>query len=257
MKKYFSIYQEYFKTSLSETLSFRLNFSLQVLMNLCFMGTFFFTANFIFNHIESIGFWNKTEFFFFLSFAFAVDQIHYLIFSHNFWGFSEDVRLGLFDFHLLKPVSSLMIVFTRYVAIPALVTVCFSLFLIIYFGSKLSLPIWSWLALPFGLLLSLFFLVGLEIFISMFNFVSVEGTGINQIRLQIQHFCRWPDFIYKNPIRLFLLPFLLITSCPVRFLLNNTYWSWFLIMILGTLVLWVGLFIFWFQSIRFYESPSS
>jgi len=239
-------------------MSFRFNFSLQVLMNLCFMGTFFFTANFIFNHIESIGFWNKHQFFFFLAFAFAVDQIHYLIFSHNFWQFSEDVRLGRFDFHLLKPISSLMIVFTREVAIPALLTIILSLWLLVYFGMQLNLPSTSWFFLPVGLFVSLFFLVGIEILISMFNFITVEGSGINQVRLQLQHFCRWPDFIYKNPMRFILIPLLLITSCPVRFLLQPTiYWSWFVIMIGGTFILWTMIYKIWSKVICVYESPSS
>ena len=257
LKKYFSIYKEYFKTSLSQVISFRFNFSLQVFMNLCFMGTFFFTASFVFDHIEYIGFWNRTEFFFFLSFVFTLDQIHYVSFSHNFWQFSEDVLLGLFDFHLLKPVSSLFIVFTRYLAISGLMTVIFSLILTIYFGLKLDLSIISWLSIPLCLLVSLALLVGIEILLSLFNFITIEGAGINQTRIQLQHFCRWPDFIYKNPLRLFMIPVLAITSFPVRFLLNNSYWSWFLLMILGTLLLWVCISFFWLKSINLYESPSS
>ncbi len=238
-------------------MSFRFNFSLQVFMNLCFMGTFFFISSFIFNHIEHIGFWNQTQFFFFLSFLFALDQIHFVAFSSNFWIFSEDVRLGNLDFHLLKPVSSLFIILTRYISVSGLVTAILPFLLAIYFGWKLNLPLMSWLSLPLCLLVSLSLLLGLEILISMFNFVSIEGSGINQTRLQLQHFCRWPDFIYKDSLRLFMIPMLAITSFPVRFLLDNNYWSWFLFMILGTFLLWILIYFLWLKSVELYESPSS
>ena len=251
------VYKEFFKTSLSEVLSFRINFILQVVMNLLFMGTSYFTAQFIFNHIENIGVWNETQFFFFLSFVFTVDQIHYTLFSANFWEFSEDVRLGNLDFHLLKPVSSLFIILTRHIAVPGLVTAFINFCLMIYFGWKSELSLLSWFLLPFAIFASLSLLLAIEVLISLFNFLTVQGMGINQARIQLQHFLRWPDFIYKNPLRLWLIPFLIITSLPVRFLLDSYYWPKFLFMILGTLILWKAIFWLWPKFLSFYESPSS
>ena len=258
LKKYILVYREFFNTSLSMEMSFRLNFFLQNLMNLIFLGTSFFAAGFIFDHIESIGFWGRTEFFFFLSFFFAVDQIHYLLFSANFWGFSDDVRLGGLDFHLLKPVSSLFAVFARTIAVPGIVTAAGSSILLVYFGWKAGLGLFAWLSLPFCLLTALALLLGLEILISLLNFVTVEGMGVNQLRLQMQHFCRWPDFIYKNPLRLWMLPFLAVTSIPARYMLDPGYWSWMLLMFLGTAALWAFVLLAWPRaSAALYESPSS
>ncbi|MCZ0932409.1 MAG: hypothetical protein OXJ52_04565 [Oligoflexia bacterium] len=62
---------------------------------------------------------------------------------------------------------------------------------------------------------------------------------INQARLQVQLLCRLPDFIYKNLARLWLIPFLAITSIPVRYLLDLSYWTW--LAILSAVV-----FLFWF-----------
>ena len=257
MKSYLSLYKEFFKTSLSEELSFRANFSLQSLMNICFIGVYFWTSIFIFNHIEHIGLWNKTEFLLFLSFALAVDQTHYLLFSFNFWEFSDDVRLGTLDWILLKPFPSLFIVFFRRLAIPGVFTIPLTYFMVIYFGIQAGLNGWIWLSLPFCLLLSLALLLGIEVLISLFNFFTVEGMGINQARLQIQHLCRWPDFIYKKPTRLWLLPFLAITSIPVRWILDLSYWKWLALMIVGTVFLWLFILFLWPKSLNFYESPSS
>lgn len=255
--RYLSLYREFFKVSLSEELIFRFNFSLQSLMNISFIGVYFFTSVFIFDHIEHIGLWNEKEFLLFLSFALAVDQTHYLLFSFNFWAFSEDIRLGHLDFHLLKPFQSLFIVFFRRLAIPGIFTVLLTYFMIIYFGIQAQLSFFVWLSLPFCLLLSLFLLLGIEILISLFNFFTVEGMGVNQLRLQLQHLARWPDFIYRNPARLWLFPFLAITSIPVRWMLDWSYWTWLVIMFGGTVVLWFFVFLLWPRSLKFYESPSS
>ena len=255
--KYLSIYREFFKTSLSEELSFRANFTLQSLMNVSFIGMFFFTSIFIFDHIEHIGLWNETEFLLFLSFALAVDQTHYLIFAANFWTFSEDVRLGKLDFHLLSPVHSLFIVLLRVIAVPGLLTVILTYSMVIYFGIHVGLNPLAWLSLPFCLLLSLSLLVGIETLISLFNFFTIEGRGINQARLQLQQFCRWPDFIYKNPARLWLLPLLAITSIPARWLMDVSYWTWLISMFLGVILLWSIVLFLWTKALNFYESPSS
>ena len=255
--KYLSLYKEFFKTSLSGELSFRANFTLQSLMNVSFIGVYFFTSVFIFDHIEHIGLWNKKEFLFFLSFVFAMDQTHYLLFSFNFWTFSGDIRLGELDFHLLKPFPSLFIVLLKHLAIPGFFTVLLTYSMVIYFGLQLDLSFWTWLSLPFCLLLSLFLLLGIEVLISLFNFVTVEGMGVNQARLQLQHFCRWPDFIYKNPARLWFFPFLAITSIPVRWILDMSYWNWLLCMFFGVLLLWSVVLFVWPKALRLYESPSS
>ena len=258
MKKYLRVYKEFFKTSLSEDLSFRANFTLQSLMNVSFIGVYFLTSIFIFNHVAQIGIWNKEQFLFFLSFALLVDQIHYLIFAFNFWIFSDDVRIGSFDFTLLKPYPSLFITFFKRLATPGFFTVCLAFFLLIYFGLKANLSLWMWLSLPFCVVLSLALLLSIEVLIAVFNFFTIEGTGINQARLQVQQLYRWPDFIYRGPARLWLIPFLAITSIPVRYLLDFSYWTWLAVLFLGVCFFWlVIIFFIWPKALRFYESASS
>lgn len=255
--KYISLYGEFFKTSLSRELSFRLNFLFQSLMNISFLSMYFFTSLFIFDHVEHIGPWDKLEFLFFVSFVFAVDQTYYLFFAANFWEFSEDIRMGTLDFHILKPFHSLFTVLLRNAAIPGIFTMCVSYSLLIYFGIQVNLTFLLWLSLPFCILLSVFFLLGIETLISLLNFFTVEGTGVNQIRNQVQHFCRWPDFIYRTPGRIWLLPFVIINSVPIRWILDTSYWSWMILMLCGLICFWSLLFFLWPKALNVYESPSS
>ena len=258
MKKYLRVYKEFFKTSLSEDLSFRENFILQSLMNASFIGVYFFTSIFIFNHVDHIGLWDRDQFLFFLCFALFIDQLHYFIFAFNFWIFSDDVRLGSFDFTLLKPLPSLFITFFKRLATPGVFTILIAFCLLVYFGCKAGLSAWMWLSLPFCLVLSLALLLAIEVLIALLNFFTIEGIGINQARLQVQQLYRWPDFIYKNPARFWLFPFLAITSIPARYLLDFSYWTWLAVLFAVVGLLWlVIVFFIWPKALSFYESASS
>ena len=258
MKRYFQIYKEFFKTSLAEDLSFRFDFLLQSLMNISFLGAYFFSSLFIFDHVNLVGLWAEEEFLFFLSFVLLLDQIHYFLLSFNFWIFSDSIRTGYFDFILLKPISSLFVVFFNRLAASGALTILASFLMLVYFGLKLNLSLWIWLSLPFCLLFALALLFGIEVIISLLNFLTIEGLGVNQARLEIQQLARWPDFIYKKIPRFFLLPFLAVTSIPVRWILDISYWSWFAVMIIGVVFLWL-LIIFWIwpKGLALYESASS
>ena len=258
MKKYLLIYKEFFKTSLSEALSFRFNFVLQFFMNICFIGAFFFNSIFIFQHVDLIGLWNKEEFLFFLSFVLFLNQTHFFLIADNYWYFSENIKIGNFDFTLLKPISSLFITFFSRLMISNFSTVLISFCMLIYFGLQLDLSLAVWLSLPFCFFLSIALLCGIEIIVSLLNFFTIEGMGINQIRIQIQQVSRWPDFIYQKQLRFFLIPFLAISSIPVRWILNTSYWSWLLIMVVSTFTLWFCIIVWlWPKGLRWYESASS
>ena len=257
-KKYFLIYKEFFKTSLAEELSFRFNFLIQSFMNISLLGVYFLSSLFIFDHVSFIGLWEKDEFLFFLSFALLLDQTHYFLLSFNYWILSDNIKTGYFDFILLKPISTLFTTFFSRLAIPGVLTIpiCFLIFL--YFGLKLDLSLWVWLSLPVCFFFAMALLFGIEVIISLLNFITIEGLGVNQIRLQVQQLSRWPDFIYKKTTRFFLMPFLAITSIPVRWILDMSYWSWFIAMIGATAMLWfIILFWVWPSGLNRYESASS
>ena len=258
VKHYFQIYIEFFKTSLVQDLSFRTNFLLLSLMNICFMAVYFSTSFFIFNHVDQIGLWKKEEFLFFISFALLVDQIHFFMLSSNFWMFSDHIRSGDFDFVLLKPISSIFVTFFNRITISSVFTILVALSSVIYFGSQLDLSVGAWISLPLCLFSSLALLLGIEVIMSLLNFFTIQGFGVNQFRLQVQELTRWPDFIYKNPARFLLVPFLAITSFPVRWILNFNYWFWFVLMLAGAFLGWL-LIIFWLwpRALNLYESASS
>ena len=221
-KGYIPLFLACFRASWSLHLSFRMNFVLEVLMNLSFLFTTFLTVSFLLDHVGRIGPWNREEFLLFLSFVFVLNQLHYLFFAYNFFLFAQDIRDGDMDFHLLKPPSDLFVLFAREQAPPALISAAAALGALIYFGLKAGLLWMHWVLMPFLILLGLGLSFLLEVFISFFNFFTTGGHVANDFRRRpcckrLPHSDCEDGLILSDPARRLLMPFLLAASAPGRF----------------------------------------
>ncbi|MFW7379135.1 MAG: ABC transporter permease [Oligoflexus sp.] len=260
LKKYASVYQEFIQHSFSEAMSYRLHFILLIVMDLLFYFSLLGSVEFIFQHVETIGPWGRSEFMFFTAFMIAIDHLHMTFISESFWNLSTDIRTGKLDFVLLKPIASLFQIFFRYIRPGTLLNFFVPWGFLIYFGLELELNALAWFSLPFLVLLGLALLVSVEILISMSMFWTIESFGINFLRMQMQQLSRWPDFIYRFYARKFfslVIPVLLIGSAPVKFLLDQSQWQLMLLMLGLTTASWLLTGFLWKRGLRFYESASS
>lgn len=260
VRHYASVYKEFVSTCITEATSYRVHFVMLILIDLAFYLSSLATVDFIFDYVDMIGPWNRLQFMFFISFMLAVDQIHMCFISEGFWSFSVDIKRGMLDFTLVKPIGGIFISFFRYIRPSSMVNIFFTSGLLVYFGSQLNLGVLTWFSIPFMILLGLALLVSLEILFTMSMFWVVESRGINFIRMQFQNLSRWPDFIYKFYARKFftlVVPILLIGSAPVKFLLNMNHWASLAYMIVSTIVVWWLIGYFWRRGLAQYESASS
>ena len=85
MKNYLSVYKKFFETSLAEASSFRTSFFLIMVMDLTFYFVTLTSVSFIYDHVTTIGPWDKNQLLFFISFMLTMDHIHMVIVSENFW----------------------------------------------------------------------------------------------------------------------------------------------------------------------------
>jgi ABC-2 type transport system permease protein len=245
---------------LSAAMSFRVNFILIFFIDMAFFGSLLFTVDFIYDHVEKIGVWNYEEFMFFVAYMLMLDHIHMVMVSGNFWRLSFDLRQGQLDFTLLKPIGSLFDTFFRYIRVESFMSTPVALTILIYHGVQANLSPTSWLLIPIFLILSMILLVSIEILLSMVMFWTIEATGINFLRMQLQAISRWPEFIYQFFARkLFtvFIPVLMIGSVPVGVLLEKSSPMLFLGFFAAIAVLWTLISIFWKLGLRNYESASS
>jgi len=265
IKKYIKVYKHFLATNIAVETSFRFNFFLVFLVEICWLLLLLSHNYILFEHIESFNGWNRDHFFFFSVLVALYDQLFLAFFATNFWRFSESLRLGTMDFVLTKPVSSLFSIFVRYQRISALFAALLSIVCAIYFGHNLNINF------TFSTLIGLILLfiigmtlrVGLEIIIGTFMFITIEGEAINILRLNLQQFAKQPAFIYRNTTRfilLYIFPLCMTTTLPATWLFSNGATPLIqivLIMSAATTLIWALVFIVWRWGINRYESASS
>ena len=260
LKHYLSVYGKFVSTSIQVETSFRTSFILLIFMDLFFFFSSMAAVNFIYDHVATIGPWDRNHLLFFLCFMLAIDNLHMMIFSQSFWELSFNIKTGQLDYTILKPMSTIFSVFFRHFRASSLFNTPTMTFFLIYYGNKIGLGWIDWVLLPFFLVLGLTLLVLIEFILSTSMFWVTEGIGINFLRMQMQALSRWPHFIYANMTRKVLttmIPILLIGSAPVSFIYDKSQWYWIAGMLAAITVLSLILNTIWQKGLRNYDSASS
>lgn len=260
MRTYLEVYRKFFGTSLAEASSFRTSFILIILMDIIFYLTTLSSVSFIYDHVSTIGPWNKDQLMFFIAFMLTMDHLHMTIVSENFWELSVKIRTGTLDFDLLRPLSTIFSVFFRYVRASSLVNTPLVWSMLGYYGYKVGLGFNQWILVPPLIILGFTLFVIIEFCISVAMFWTIEGWGINFLRMQLQQLARWPHFIYAyfpRKILTVFLPVLLVGSGPVSFLYSATAYELLLGVFIAIIVFSFILKHLWSFALTKYDSPSS
>ncbi len=257
---YIKVYGRFLSTGFVQALEFRVHFFLLIFMDLAFYISSLASVHIIFDHVSQIGGWNREQFLFFTTVMLCINQLTMSFISESFWRFPVLLRTGELDFYLLKPIGSIFTVFFRFIRPGSMVNVLFTGSTLIYFGLQIDLSWYSWVLLPFLIVMGFILQNSIELVITCSMFWMLEGTGINFLRMELQQLARWPDFIYSAFVYRFLsvlLPILLIGSAPVRFLFNYGDFFPMIGMAAAILVFWGILGVSWSAGLKAYESASS
>jgi ABC-2 type transport system permease protein len=260
VRHYIEVYQKFLSTNFSVSMSFRTSFTLLVFMDIFFYLSTLMTVEFIFQHISTLGPWDKSQLMFFISFMLVIDNLHMALLSESFWVLSHQIKTGDIDFILLKPIHSIFTIFFRYPRPSSIINAFLTWGVLIYYGNKLSLDLLSWILIPILIILAFSLLAILEIIISTSMFWMQEGLGINFLRMQLQQLSRWPDYIYsKLAKRVFLIcfPILLVGSAPVHFLLDHSEWEYLVGSCIAIVISFIFMIRLWKLALTKYESASS
>ena len=131
---------------------------------------------------------------------------------------------------------------------------------LIYFGIQVGLTWSQWLMIPPFIILGFVLFVLIEICISVAMFWTVEGWGINFLRMQFQQLARWPHFIYSyfpRKILTILIPVLLVGSGPVSFIYDVNQYDMLLGLVTAIFVFSLITKTLWRYGLNKYDSPSS
>jgi ABC-2 type transport system permease protein len=172
-------------------------------------------------HTDTIAGFTHAQMIVFLGTVFITDAVNMLLFSHNFWHFTDYIRTGEMDFFLVKPVSTFFLAFFRYVNIAALLNLALGVTVLVYGVQRVGLQVDGWSVVVFALLCGcgLAVTVALQVMIAASAVFTVASEGIQYLFYTLHQFATRPDVIYKNYVRrflLYILPLSLIASVPAR-----------------------------------------
>ncbi len=258
-KGFFKLWCQYFYNCTAYYSSFRTNFISTLVVSITFYVATILSVYYLFDHVSFIGGYNKDTFLFFVAYASLTFSVDSVLFSANYWHLPMFIRTGELDFLLTKPFPSLFVIFSNFIMIPELIALPFLTAFLLFMGFQNDLTFLQWCLLPFSLILSVYSCVLLQMLISLACFWTIEGRGVNLMRMNFISVGRYPEFIYHIWLRsiLFYLPSLLIISPYFYFLKDPHRWP-LLVYVLGFVVFlgFVVKYVF-LRGLRRYESASS
>lgn len=170
------------------------------------------------------------------------------------------VQEGTLDFVLLKPISSQFWLSSRDVSPWGTPDLLFGLLIIGYAGTRLELPITSYLLGLFPLLCGLVSLYSLWFMLGATSIWFVKIYNVTEVLRGLLEAGRYPIAAYPAAYRVFftfVVPVAFLTTIPAEAVLNRTGIGWFA----GALALAIALLfvsrLFWRFALRFYTSASS
>ena len=262
-KRYLTLYAALWKNSVAREMSFKGNFILWIIVEVCWFALQLSFVTVVFSQTESIGTWTKWQMVLLVGASNFIQQVYQAFFLVNCTNLSELIRTGKMDFLLLLPVNTRFVVSLRQVDLGAFVNAASAVALMGYAAHQLHLvptfvQVLGFLALcatGIAIHYSLMFLL------ATISFWTVRAQGIVWGYYNLFNIARMPDEAFRGAFKAvftFALPVLLVSNVPTRTLANTLDSYWPLLALLGLGVVWALISEwFWRLSVSRYTSASS
>jgi ABC-2 type transport system permease protein len=260
--RYIRLLGIFYKNSLYTEMEYRANFIVNTIMSLIWFSFAILGLKVFFFHRDQIGQWGYYEamvvvgiYSFFNGFIEAVLQ-------PNMSRIIEQIRLGTFDFVLIKPVNSQFMASLRNLSIWKLADILVGAGICVYALAKLK-------AAPtlLDIALALFFIFNGTVIVysiwvlmvtTAFWFVRIDN--ITELFSSIYETGRFPVSVYPGWMRgvlTFVIPIAFITTFPAAAVLGQAKTHLLLVSIIIAALLLTGSVLFWRLALRYYSSASS
>jgi len=250
------------RISLARAMIYKANFLSQVLIEIGWSSVTLVSIELIFTNITTMVGWDKGELLFIYSIYRFSQAIYAIFFRKGIRELPSAVNLGNLDQILTKPVNSVFLIVTKYVALDRFSQIIIA-FLILLYAQANHPFIWSPLNVS---LYCLFCLLGAFIRFSLAFSIHLPVFWIQKLanleRLEITFFgfSRYPRKVFPpffQAIFSFFLPVLFTAAIPAEILTSRTPLYWTVLVILVTLVLFIFSLKFFNFALRHYSSASS
>ncbi len=263
LRRYFSIYAMLWRNSLVREMTFKTNFVLWIVVELCWFTLQLTFINVIYLHTESIAGWSKWQVILLIGAAHLIQEIFQAFFLINCTNLSELVRTGKLDFLLLLPVNTRFLVSFRQIDLGSFVNAGIAGALMLYAAHRLelhpSLPQIAGFLLLCAAGIAIHY--SLMFLLATISFWAVRAQGIVWAYYNLFNVSRLPDSAFRGWFKVvftFAIPMLLVSNVPVRVLtgrLRSPLDILILLVLAGFCLILSELG--WRFSVRHYTSASS
>lgn len=204
---------------------YRASFFVSLISNLMFVISYILFIESLFLHVNKIGALNKGEVLLVMAFFYLFQNISDIFYRDNFENFSNEMRRGLLDTLITKPVSSRLLTFFHKMR--------FDYIAALFITGLQFWYAWRFIEKPFapqlfmtGMILSL---VAASIMFSIFSIIATftfwieKNDTLHNIAWHLMQIARYPRDIYTGIARMiftYIIPLGLIANIPAEFALK-------------------------------------
>lgn len=262
MKRYLSLYFQFFRNCLIRDFEFRFNVLIWTILHLFWLGLSLLSIELIFGQINSIAGWSKQQVFLLVVVQSIFRDLLYALALDNFNHFSRYIRKGDLDHVLLKPINSRFFVSTRYFESDRYFGIIISFLVMFKILSNLQIQpaMTDWLIFSFLIALGIFIFYNLFFLATTTTFWLTNIFNLDELFSNIISNGRFPVQIYQGSLKVlftFIIPIAFVATFPVQALFGQVGFNW---VIYGAIIAFVSFVfsqMFWKFALKHYSSASS
>lgn len=265
MRRYWKAYQIMLRNSLIREMSFKANFLLWIVVEICWFAGQIIFIEVLYSHVQTIGDWTKWQMILLVATHQLVGQLFQAFFFVNLAEIPERIRTGSLDFMLMLPLDAQFSVSTRQFGLDNIVNALVSLVIVGFALVQLGVQpgpgavALYFTAIAFGIAIH----YALMLTLTTVSFWIVRAQGLVSGYFSFSSLGRYPDVIFRGGLKFFfswVIPIILVANVPAR-LLSGTFsgpvHQPLLHLALAALLVLAGSRLFWKFALSCYTSASS
>lgn len=262
MGKSIKVLRQLVKINIKKMTMYKGSFFFTFLSSFIWLGVPVVTFRVIYLSVDAIGGWKWGEMLFLLGCFQIVDAIVMTVMLSNMGTLEKDIRYGLLDRCLVKPIDAQVYYLTESFNFIQFLNIIFGILLILYSLQDLSfvaVNLEKIVGLVFGLILGVIIYICIWFLTVISCFWFPANFSISELVLNMNAASKYPRIVFEGVFKTIfstLLPLLMIVSPPVEFFLNKSNQSvlWYQLLIALTSV--VVCRIVWKKGLVKYESSN-
>lgn len=260
--RYLRLLAIFYRNSIIAEMEYRANFIANVFMSAFWLAFAILGLQVFFFHRDQIGAWGYYEAMLVVGFYSLFNGLIEALLQPNMNRIIEQIRMGTFDFVLIKPVNSQFMASLRHLSIWKLADVAMGLGICVYAMNRLdAAPTLLDLMLAGGFVACgalILYSIWLMMVTTAFWFVRIDN--ITELFTSIYETGRFPVSVYPSWMKgvlTFVIPIAFITTFPAAAILGRAKPFLLPVAFLLAAALFYGCTRFWRFALRHYSSASS